>query len=74
MGPCGRCWGHGRTYIFEMGDEGVCVGDEVCRQCKGTGVEPPPLVLVMDWDAPVPEWVLEMDRRYEAEYPNEWDI
>jgi len=74
MGPCGRCWGRGETCIMEMGDEGMCVGHEKCTQCGGSGIEPPATVLVIDWDAPIPQWALDMDERYRSQYPNEWDI
>lgn len=30
--------------------------------------------LVMDFDAPLPAWIREMDESYETQYPNEWDI
>lgn len=59
---------------MEMGDEGMCVGHDKCSQCDGSGIEPPPTVLVWDFEAPLPQWVLDMDRSYETNYPNEWDI
>jgi hypothetical protein len=72
MGPCGRCWGHKQTCIMEMGDEGMCVGHEKCSQCGGTGIEPPPMVLVFDWDAP--QWREDALADEAHDRFDDWDI